>query len=434
MIYRMKHIYTRITLIIALTLSVVACRKDSPNIMNPEDVIDFSGIESYPSTIFQNFWNAMNTNYLFWDIEPTDWDKIYTEYAPKFEALDEIHINETYDDMYQIDNYVDGGETQIYVYPSAVQALDYYKEMTANLVDNHYYFELKGVGYTTPSYTQVTEREYYHAYDTEETTYICEAAQERDDIDKFKIAVYDNVSSTGFTIYSAEIGDGIALLSISKFYLYETVYFYSSLESSTEWGLYDVLDNYFEIIDSPNFKGVIMDFRNNTGGYNYDMNILFDSLISKDDYIEYAQARQKNGPGRLDYSPYLTLRFNGSSNEPTHSFPIVTLTNLYTVSMPEVACLFAKEFNSNSYWIGERTFGAQSSLIDDSVYAGGMIENDDMMIYTPSMMTSDINKVCHEGYGLEPDLEILYNDTIDDLRDNQIDRAMDAAVEYLNNL
>ncbi|MFI3286216.1 MAG: hypothetical protein R3Y08_06125 [Rikenellaceae bacterium] len=48
-------------------------------------------------------------------------------------------------------------------------------------------------------------------------------------------------------------------------------------------------------------------------------------------------------------------------------------------------------------------------------------------------MSSDINKVCHEGIGLIPDIEMLYNDVIDNLEEGT-DLVMNRAIEYLNNL
>lgn len=36
---------------------------------------------------FDIIWNGINQNYVFWEIDPTDWDAVYTQYRPRFEEL-----------------------------------------------------------------------------------------------------------------------------------------------------------------------------------------------------------------------------------------------------------------------------------------------------------------------------------------------------------
>src|SRR5688572_20568035 len=77
-------------LVIALLLAgilVVGCRKD----VDKERVTSYYG-KSY-TEIFEAFWNGMNSNYVFWDIETVDWDNMYTTYKPRFEYLDQ-HKND----------------------------------------------------------------------------------------------------------------------------------------------------------------------------------------------------------------------------------------------------------------------------------------------------------------------------------------------------
>ena len=67
-----------------VAVSAVSCRKDAPEIPNPnEDVMSATYAD-----VFKAFWHGMNNSYVFWDIDPTDWDAVYDEYVPKFEALD----------------------------------------------------------------------------------------------------------------------------------------------------------------------------------------------------------------------------------------------------------------------------------------------------------------------------------------------------------
>ena len=46
--------------------------------------------DSYSSQ-FEYLWKCMSTGYVFWDVDETDWDAVYAEYMPKFQALDAKH-------------------------------------------------------------------------------------------------------------------------------------------------------------------------------------------------------------------------------------------------------------------------------------------------------------------------------------------------------
>ncbi|MFI3315126.1 MAG: hypothetical protein R3Y04_05630, partial [Rikenellaceae bacterium] len=72
-------------------------------------------------------------------------------------------------------------------------------------------------------------------------------------------------------------------------------------------------------------------------------------------------------------------------------------------------------------------------IVSNSILSAGVVENDYMLIYTAGQMTVDNNGVCYEGVGITPDIEILYNDAIDDLKVGT-DVVMNRAIEYLNNL
>jgi hypothetical protein len=122
----------------------------------------------YWNYVFEDFWDYMNVNYVYWDMEEdkdgeyqeeqteTDWDEIYSTYSEKFEALEDK------DDLVTRNEY----------------ALTYFQELTSTLIDHHYYMYLKSViltdddspsGYsyynislTTPGQTEVSTRDYYN--------------------------------------------------------------------------------------------------------------------------------------------------------------------------------------------------------------------------------------------------------------------------------
>ena len=78
-------------LLLSVVLLASACRKDAPELMNPNE----SRMTSTPSQVFETFWRAMNNTYVFWDIDPTDWDKIHDDYLPRFRELDALETIET---------------------------------------------------------------------------------------------------------------------------------------------------------------------------------------------------------------------------------------------------------------------------------------------------------------------------------------------------
>src|SRR5580658_2777383 len=80
---RDSSFYIRFSIILSGIFFVLnSCKKDIPNPNN-------SGTN--PSTnfsqVFENFWNGININYLYWDIDTTNWDLEYREFKPIFDEL-----------------------------------------------------------------------------------------------------------------------------------------------------------------------------------------------------------------------------------------------------------------------------------------------------------------------------------------------------------
>jgi hypothetical protein len=71
-----------------VSVFVLGCRQDA-ELQRPEDYYNMIPVDGTTrlSTVFEGFWHGMNNNYVFWDVDPTDWDAVYDTYKPKFEAL-----------------------------------------------------------------------------------------------------------------------------------------------------------------------------------------------------------------------------------------------------------------------------------------------------------------------------------------------------------
>ncbi len=101
----------RKTLIIILTvlslLLVTACTND---IKAPDDSWE---------NVFLQYWNAMNTEYVHFGTDTDlNWDAVYDEYLPKFQALDYTNVNDS------------------------LTAFTYFKEISINVDDYHYFFKV----------------------------------------------------------------------------------------------------------------------------------------------------------------------------------------------------------------------------------------------------------------------------------------------------
>src|SRR6202034_3630800 len=91
-----------------VSLLLAGCRK---TISSSPEAADYPG-DNYPD-IFQSFWNGMNTNYVFWGIDTTNWDNMYTVYKPLF---DQLSIFDSQDESL---------------------AEQYFDQMTQGLIDSH---------------------------------------------------------------------------------------------------------------------------------------------------------------------------------------------------------------------------------------------------------------------------------------------------------
>src|SRR5437868_3956503 len=96
---------------------ILACTEMLPSINAPAN---YSG--SNYDELFEAFWNGMNTNYVYWSNDPTNWDSVYTKYKPLFKRLTSF----------------DEGNNE--------KAEKYFTEMTSKIIDSHFSltFQLSG--------------------------------------------------------------------------------------------------------------------------------------------------------------------------------------------------------------------------------------------------------------------------------------------------
>ena len=85
----------KISTILLMAFSLVACRKESDRIhdFSYNDDITFGAANNSFGDQFKLLWEALNSNYAIWDYEAEqglDWDEVYETYYPKFVELDTL--------------------------------------------------------------------------------------------------------------------------------------------------------------------------------------------------------------------------------------------------------------------------------------------------------------------------------------------------------
>ena len=428
-----------------LLLTVTSCRLESDALYNyrHNDALRFEEANDSYAGEFKLFWHAMNQNYPLWDYEREfglDWDAAYDAFLPRFEALDQ-----------RLEN---GEEITDQEFESLLE------DLVRPLHDSHMFAIFKnhatGNDITAdPSVLRIYDREdineamgFYPdlSYYRNEGRLSCymSASTIADSV----IDLHPDYAEVGIEIKSGVIDDGVAYLYFSNFRLSAYLGNYGFFASASQrvldlnQAVVDTWINWFSMIrdmkENGTLKGVIIDVRTNSGGYNNDFKYVLGALVPQGSSFQIGYQREKNGVGRYDYGPMLPYEpLTLSIAHETITEPIVVLTNCLSVSMSELTALGAKAL-SNARVVGKRSWGATCSVINGpkyySYYYAGCIGEKGktpVYIYLPTSATFSMDKKSYEGVGVEPDIEVDLDREIFDTtgRDTQLDRAL----EYIEN-
>ena len=215
----MKHRNIRNLLVaLAAVFALAGCRDDMPRMQNPRTDVNISNW----AEAFESFWSGMNYNYVFWSIDPTDWDAVYEKYKPKFDAL----AGAEFDDPEVND-----------------EAFAMIEEMTSGLIDGHYavQFYMPNEDYTfIPVDERLRQRENYH------TSELFEACWRE-------------------TAMACVLDGDIVYFRLNQFGLREHLHDETSKVEQ-------VRRHYVELLNAwPDVRGVVVDVRSNSGGYVDDL-------------------------------------------------------------------------------------------------------------------------------------------------------------------
>jgi carboxyl-terminal processing protease len=389
-------------ILLGILLALTGCRK---TISSQPEATSYPG-DNYPD-IFQSFWNGMNTNYVFWGIDTTNWDNMYTVYKPLFDKL------------------------TIFDSPHEALAEQYFSQMTQGLIDSHYTldFGLTGNAFQPSTYRKLqTDPNYFT--DSAFPAAVVDSLIPAKYIDPSSLVMgTDTVNLEGsnlpFTAVTGTIKGSILYLYFSSFAL---------SQASTNTG---PVFNYFfsKLRGYGQFKGIVIDVRGNGGGEIEDLDYLVGQMVTSQ--YTFGYTRYKNGVNRLDYTPWapaVVKPWTGGSVNVT--IPIVVLADHLSVSMSEITTMAIKSL-PNGKFIGTRTWGANGPLTSSVYFDGGQFtigtatfgSGGYMFVYTSSSMFKYLNGDIYEGVGVPPD---IYARETNAAYLNGDDLVLDAAIKYIN--
>jgi len=170
----------------------------------------------------------------------------------------------------------------------------------------------------------------------------------------------------------------------------------------------DEFENAYKAFKNKGAKSLIVDLRDNTGGYVQSALNIADLFVNKDEKLLITE--DKDGERTINYSKH----------GKTINMPVVVLVNEYSASASEILTGILKDYYVATI-VGTRTYGKG---VIQNVYPkvlGGALKVTTAEYFTPK--ENKIHKV-----GIEPDEEVQLDKTIDTLtreNDNQLQKAID---------
>ncbi|MDO6433146.1 S41 family peptidase [Flavitalea sp. BT771] len=359
----------RIFLILALLF--IGCKKVQlpPGASSTGPPSDFNGV-------FEMFWNNMNTNYVFWDLDTTRWDAVYTRYQPLFARLD-LQRSE-----------------------DVKTSLQYFRDMTQGLLDGHYSITFSNAfiagSAISPGYERLRKRPDFHPlfpYAANDIGYLDAGYKEGYDSSEYPSHLLHVISGT--------IDHTILYFTCNEFSLFK------SSVSPVHNAAQDVLQYFFSRLSDPSLKGMIIDLRGNTGGDLSDLNFLAGHLF--DQPLHFGYTRSKGGNGRLDYTPWVDAVVTPVPGAQKFQLPLMVLADIFSASLAEQMTMALRSLPGTTV-IGETTRGATGAITANDVYnAGPFTVPGFLSVYTASAEFKYLDGRVYEGKGFPPDIPISFD-------------------------
>jgi carboxyl-terminal processing protease len=383
----MKQKNSILILLIATSFSLFgSCRKN------------LSDSEKIPATfadVFEIFWNKVNTSYVFWDTDTTNWNAAYYRYKPLFSSL---HLDEPND---------------------VKKSVRLFRELCSGLLDSHFYIDFTHPFIKDSIVYPALDRKrakpsFYNPYSyyTVVKNYLDSGYHEG----------VDNTSHPGATpLYclSGTINNKALYFHCSSFKLLR------SIASTTNNNAKPVINFFLNELKapSPGIRAIIVDLRNNPGGDLSDLNFFTGSF--SDTPIHFGYTRHKSNDGRLDYSPWVKAYVQPRPGASRVNLPVLVLIDSFSGSMAELIAMSLKTL-PGSKLIGERTWGATGPITLNEVYNDGQFNVPNFLSVTAaSACFKYIDSKIYESIGFPPDVSVAFNKSmLDQGYDAQLERAL----------
>nr|WKN36117.1 S41 family peptidase [Tunicatimonas sp. TK19036] len=363
-----------------------------------ESALEEIGSPKSFTDIFELFWEGMNRNYVYWDIDSTDWDETYHDYFPLFAAL---NMNDDRD---------------------VIKSVDYFREMTAHLIDGHF-----SISFAHPLIDDVTinpllERRtkanklhYFYTYLPYDTAYLDSG-----------YALGLDYTNSGFNnpliVLCGTINQDIIYFSCNYFGLVKSYY------TNPTGDVYKVLEHFFSLLETlPNAKAAIIDVRGNPGGDLADLDFILGRFVDKPLHFGYSQ--YKRNDGRLEFTDWINAYITPTVEGKKTSVPLAVLADNYSASLSETFVM-AIQSMPNTLFLGERTWGATGPIVDQEIYESGSFKVENFMsVQASSCKFKSLDNQIYESNGLIPDIIMPYSS---EAYVSGIDLQLEKILELLN--
>ena len=433
----MKKLFAALIIVLLLLFSSCAPVGEAPE--------DYYLDDSWGS-VFRTFWNAMNDNYVFWDLDsPSDeWDLVYDKYAPLFDSYGKTDQNtdEAFASLLEISRLLSDGHYSIKIDLENGKSFFYYSYLS-KLLENagqeiktdYFIYENGQPVLDHQSVPEVLQSEIFSENINNVLSFTFGISSNGNSIsdeadgnlgryfsDADAIS-YEDGTSYPFTGILGKTSDGIVYFGFDEFNFRR----HDNGSNPFSAAINMMLENFRSAVTDPDTRGIIIDLRGNPGGYNDDIPLLWSKFT--DSNLLYMHERAKFSDNRLDYTPWIPIVLHPSEDGTSvnEDVPIVLLVNSGSGSNAEISTLiFAslKEEGRDVTIIGSGTNGAMGSLVDQYVFNSGSFTIENITCNIASVEHSDRNKETIEGKGIHPDVEITFDyNTFASGSDRKLDEA-----------
>lgn len=393
----------RLLYIILAVLIFAGCREKGDVYLDPSDPTNM--LYTTYANQFDIIWRGINTRYVFWSDDNTDWNNTYQTMMPKFAALDSL--------------YDANG-----IIPDSATMVGLYADVTSTLLDHHMTIIWNDVHtdkkYSyTPGYKEVMRRDYTQGqtYTRDTISGAIKEAITAGLLDNGRFGKWDNDNTNFFGFRTLEDGRKIAYLWQNSFMMIKAITGTAANEEALQYA--KNINTWLQMcLTEPNLAGIILDNRCNRGGYVQDLNLVISPFIQEP--LHYANIRYKEGIGRYEYSAWEPAYVkavtdttpNSSRNLEAEHIPYIVLTNACSISMAETSATIIKSLPTGCM-IGERTFGAHGQLISyGTIYHEGRFgdANGKHYVNMSNYQVEFTNGGLLEGIGITPTINALQAD------------------------